>query len=55
MKGRSGPTIGILLFNGYSVLDPTGPAGILSRMPDATVTMIAEQRGRSVRTPVTSP
>ncbi|MFI1209764.1 DJ-1/PfpI family protein [Streptomyces sp. NPDC020802] len=44
-KGRSGPAIGILLFNGYSMLDPTGPAEILSRMPDATVTMIAEQRG----------
>ncbi|WP_327748167.1 DJ-1/PfpI family protein [Streptomyces europaeiscabiei] len=44
-KGRSGPSIGILLFNGYSMLDPTGPAEVLSRMPDATVTMIAERRG----------
>lgn len=44
-KGRSGPSVGILLFNGYSMLDPTGPAEVLSRMPDATVTMIAEQRG----------
>ncbi|WP_086798955.1 DJ-1/PfpI family protein [Streptomyces caniscabiei] len=44
-KGRSGPTIGILIFDGYSMLDPTGPAEVLSRIPDATVMMIAEQRG----------
>ncbi|GAB2908473.1 DJ-1/PfpI family protein [Streptomyces mayteni] len=40
-----GPRIGILLYDGYSLLDPTGPAEILSRLPDATVTMIAEHRG----------
>lgn len=44
-----GPHIGILLYDGYSLLDPTGPAEILSRLPDATVTMVAEKRG-AVRT-----
>ncbi|MCQ8773599.1 DJ-1/PfpI family protein [Streptomyces telluris] len=37
--------IGILLYDGYSLLDPTGPAEILSRLPGATVTMIAQRRG----------
>lgn len=45
----AGPDIGILLYDGYSLLDPTGPAEVLSRLPDATVTMIAEKRG-AVRT-----
>jgi hypothetical protein len=45
----TGPNIGILLYDGYSLLDPTGPAEVLSRLPDATVTMIAEKRG-AVRT-----
>ncbi|MFD5316900.1 DJ-1/PfpI family protein [Streptomyces sp. NPDC127098] len=40
-----GPRVGILLYDGYSLLDPTGPAEILSRLPGATVTMIAERRG----------
>lgn len=44
-RGGTGPSIGILLYDGYSLLDPTGPAEILSRLPDATVTMIAERRG----------
>jgi transcriptional regulator GlxA family with amidase domain len=43
--GSAGPSVGILLYDGYSLLDPTGPAEILSRLPDATVTMIAEKRG----------
>ncbi|MCQ9180290.1 DJ-1/PfpI family protein [Streptomyces sp. IBSBF 2953] len=47
--GGTGPVIGILLYDGYSLLDPTGPAEVLSRLPDATVTMIAEKRG-AVRT-----
>ncbi|KND45883.1 MULTISPECIES: DJ-1/PfpI family protein [Streptomyces] len=47
--GSAGPNIGILLYDGYSLLDPTGPAEILSRLPDATVTMIAEKRG-AIRT-----
>ncbi|MGC2997534.1 DJ-1/PfpI family protein [Streptomyces sp. G35A] len=47
--GGRGPNIGILLYDGYSLLDPTGPAEVLSRLPDATVTMIAEERG-AVRT-----
>ncbi|MDG9709439.1 DJ-1/PfpI family protein [Streptomyces sp. DH10] len=47
--GATGPNIGILLYDGYSLLDPTGPAEVLSRLPDATVTMIAEKRG-AVRT-----
>ncbi|GAA3289652.1 DJ-1/PfpI family protein [Streptomyces cinereospinus] len=47
--GGTGPNIGILLYDGYSLLDPTGPAEVLSRLPDATVTMIAEKRG-AVRT-----
>ncbi len=43
----AGPTldIGILLYDGYSLLDPTGPAEVLSRLPGATVTMIAQERG----------
>jgi transcriptional regulator GlxA family with amidase domain len=40
-----GPRIGILLYDGFSLLDPTGPAELLSRLPGATVTMIAERRG----------
>ncbi|CAL9377776.1 DJ-1/PfpI family protein [Streptomyces sp. enrichment culture] len=44
-----GPEIGILLYDGFSLLDPTGPAEVLSRLPGATVTMIAERRG-AVRT-----
>ncbi|MEW2289311.1 DJ-1/PfpI family protein [Streptomyces sp. NPDC047841] len=47
--GGAGPRIGILLYDGYSLLDPTGPAEVLSRLPNATVTMIAERRG-AVRT-----
>ncbi|MEI5099375.1 DJ-1/PfpI family protein [Streptomyces sp. PmtG] len=43
--GGKGPRIGILLYDGYSLLDPTGPAEILSRVPGATVTMVAERRG----------
>jgi transcriptional regulator GlxA family with amidase domain len=44
-SGGAGPNIGILLYDGFSLLDPTGPAEVLSRLPDATVTMIAEKRG----------
>ncbi len=40
-----GPKIGILLYDGFSLLDPTGPAEVLSRLPGATVTMLAEERG----------
>lgn len=40
-----GPRIGILLYDGFSLLDPTGPAELLSRLPGATVTMLAEHRG----------
>ncbi|MFF9900477.1 DJ-1/PfpI family protein [Streptomyces longispororuber] len=40
-----GPRIGILLYDGYSLLDPTGPAEILARVPGASVTMVAERRG----------
>ncbi|MFI0975992.1 DJ-1/PfpI family protein [Streptomyces sp. NPDC021093] len=43
--GGAGPEIGILLYDGYSLLDPTGPAEVLSRLPGAHVTMIAERRG----------
>ncbi|GAA4529849.1 DJ-1/PfpI family protein [Amycolatopsis samaneae] len=43
--GTRGPRIGILLYDGFSLLDPTGPAEVLSRLPGATVTMIAEHRG----------
>ncbi|MFI9176028.1 DJ-1/PfpI family protein [Streptomyces lincolnensis] len=43
--GAKGPRIGILLYDGFSMLDPTGPTEVLSRLPDATVTMIAERRG----------
>ncbi|GAP51844.1 putative Isonitrile hydratase [Streptomyces azureus] len=48
-RSGKGPDIGILLYDGYTLLDPTGPAEVLSRLPDATVTMIAEKRG-AVRT-----
>ncbi|MEU0674810.1 DJ-1/PfpI family protein [Streptomyces sp. NPDC006172] len=48
-RGGAGPNIGILLYDGFSLLDPTGPAEVLSRLPEATVTMIAERRG-AVRT-----
>ena len=44
-EGGSGPSIGILLYDGFSLLDPTGPTELLSRLPDATVTMIGERRG----------
>ncbi|WP_059010724.1 DJ-1/PfpI family protein [Streptomyces specialis] len=40
-----GPHIGVLLYDGFSLLDPTGPAEILARLPGARVTMIAERRG----------
>jgi transcriptional regulator GlxA family with amidase domain len=40
-----GRQIGILLYDGFSLLDPTGPAELLSRLPDTKVTMIAERRG----------
>ncbi|RSM37747.1 DJ-1/PfpI family protein [Amycolatopsis balhimycina DSM 5908] len=43
--GTPGPRIGILLYDGFSLLDPTGPAELLSRLPGATVTMLAEHRG----------
>jgi transcriptional regulator GlxA family with amidase domain len=48
-RGGTGPAVGILLYDGFSLLDPTGPAEVLSRLPGATVTMIAERRG-AVRT-----
>ncbi|WP_433544309.1 DJ-1/PfpI family protein (plasmid) [Streptomyces sp. CA-294286] len=48
-RDGTGPNIGILLYDGYSLLDPTGPAEVLSRLPGATVTMIAAKRG-AVRT-----
>ncbi|RSM69380.1 thiamine biosynthesis protein ThiJ [Amycolatopsis sp. WAC 01375] len=41
----TGPRIGMLLYDGFSLLDPTGPAEVLCRLPGATVTMIAEHRG----------
>ncbi|MEU5160945.1 DJ-1/PfpI family protein [Streptomyces sp. NPDC020875] len=43
--GGSGPRIGIVLYDGYSLLDPTGPAEVLSRLPGAEVTMVAARRG----------
>jgi len=45
LDGRPGPKIGILLYDGFSLLDPTGPAELLSRLPGATVTMIGQRRG----------
>ncbi|MEU0990774.1 DJ-1/PfpI family protein [Streptomyces sp. NPDC005953] len=42
---RPGPRIGILLYDGFSVLDATGPAEVLSRLPGADVTMVAQRRG----------
>jgi transcriptional regulator GlxA family with amidase domain len=43
-RGR-GPRIGVVLYDGFSLLDPTGPAEVLSRLPGATVTMLAERAG----------
>jgi transcriptional regulator GlxA family with amidase domain len=40
-----GPHVGILLYDGFSLLDAAGPADLLVRLPGATVTMIAECRG----------
>lgn len=40
-----GPQVGILLYDGFSLLDAAGPADLLVRLPGATVTMIAECRG----------
>ncbi|MFE1957788.1 hypothetical protein [Streptomyces sp. NPDC059479] len=37
--------IGTLLYDGYSLLEPTGPAEVLSQLPGANMTMIAERRG----------
>lgn len=45
MDEFGGPHIGILLYDGFSLLDVAGPADLLVRLPGATVTMIAEQRG----------
>lgn len=44
-SGSGGPRIGILLYDGYCLLDVAGPADLLARLPGATVTMVAEQRG----------
>jgi transcriptional regulator GlxA family with amidase domain len=44
-EGHRGPKIGVLLYDGFSLLDPTGPVEVLSRLPGATVTMIGERRG----------
>jgi transcriptional regulator GlxA family with amidase domain len=44
-----GPQVGILLYDGFSLLDAAGPADLLVRLPGATVTLIAECRGE-VRT-----
>ncbi|ADD43914.1 DJ-1/PfpI family protein [Stackebrandtia nassauensis] len=43
--GGDGPRIGILLYEGFSLLDPTGPAEVLSRVPGAEVVMIGERTG----------
>lgn len=40
-----GPHVGILLYDGFSLLDAAGPADLLVRLPGATVTMIGERRG----------
>ncbi|MFE2750580.1 DJ-1/PfpI family protein [Actinosynnema sp. NPDC059335] len=41
----SGPVIGVLLYDGFSLLDPTGPTEVLSRVPGATTVMIGERQG----------
>lgn len=38
-------SIGVLLFDGYSLLDPTGPAEVLARLPETAVTMIGTHAG----------
>lgn len=42
---ESGPHIGILLYDGFCLLDVAGPADLLVRLPGARVTMIAQRRG----------
>ncbi|MFH8615293.1 DJ-1/PfpI family protein [Streptomyces sp. NPDC017979] len=44
-RRAGGPRVGIVLYDGYSLLDPTGPAEVLSRLPGAEVTMVAARRG----------
>ncbi len=41
----SGPHIGVLLYDGFSLLDVAGPADLLGRLPGATVTLVGEERG----------
>ncbi|SOD62253.1 DJ-1/PfpI family protein [Streptomyces zhaozhouensis] len=43
--GGAGPRVGVLLYEGFSLLDPTGPSEVLSRLPGASVTMIGEHAG----------
>ncbi|MET8974361.1 DJ-1/PfpI family protein [Streptomyces sp. NPDC004539] len=38
-------SIGVYLYDGFSLLDPTGPTEVLSRLPGAEVTMIGTRRG----------
>ncbi|GAA2674858.1 hypothetical protein GCM10010400_41450 [Streptomyces aculeolatus] len=44
-RTADGPRIGVVLYDGFSLLDPTGPVEVLSRLPGADITMIAERRG----------
>jgi transcriptional regulator GlxA family with amidase domain len=41
----SGPDVGVLLYDGFSLLDVAGPADLLGRLPGATVTLVGERRG----------
>jgi transcriptional regulator GlxA family with amidase domain len=45
--------VAILLFDRFTALDAVGPYEVLSRLPDATVTFVAEEAG-SVRTDIGS-
>ncbi|GAA3864834.1 DJ-1/PfpI family protein [Streptomyces sedi] len=45
LPGERGPRIGVLLYEGFTLLDATGPAEVLSRLPGATVTLLGERAG----------
>lgn len=48
-QGATGPSIAIVLYDGFTALDAIGPYEVLSRLPGATTTFVAERAG-AVRT-----
>ena len=47
--------IAILIYPRFTALDAVGPYEVLSRLPGAKVTFVAEQAGPSAPTPDSSP